>query len=67
MNAVAEALNRVADALFQCAKEQRKQSKLQEVAVHCSELMCEAQLANLDVTRQLEAALQGQVNASRAN
>ena len=64
-----DALNRVADALFACAKEQRVQSRLQERAVAISEEMLEMQKVNLAVSKALEAKLllEGAKDAGPAN
>ena len=51
------AINRVADALFACAHEQKRQTRLNERAVVVSEQMLEMQAANLAVTKLLEAKL----------
>lgn len=69
MRPVADALNRVADALFQCATEQRRQTRLQERAVAVSEQMLENQKVNLSVSRALEQKLmlEGAENAGSAN
>lgn len=56
-NDTAQALNRVADALFQCATEQRRQTRLQERAVTVSEKMLEMQQVNLNVSKALESRL----------
>ena len=56
-NPVAEALNRIADALFQQAKAHRAQVKLQERQVAIAEEMRDMQKANLAVTKYLEAEL----------
>lgn len=63
------ALNRVADALFACAKEQKRQTRLQERAVAVSEAMFEVQKVNLAVTKALEArlTLEGAQNAGPVN
>jgi len=68
-NAIADALNRAADALFQCATEQRRQTRLQERAVKVSEQMLENQKVNLAVSRALESKLmlEGAENAGSAN
>lgn len=50
-------LNRIADALFACAKELRSQSKLQERAVGVSERLLKIQEANLAVSQALEKKL----------
>ena len=61
---IAAALNRVADALFKCATEQKRQTRLQERAVSVSETMCQVQIDNSRVTKQLETALAEQARAS---
>lgn len=55
------AINRVADALFQVAKAQRLQVKVQERQCGFAEQMVALQKANLSVTRQLEAELAARV------
>ena len=52
-----DAINRVADALFAQAKEQRRQTTLQERAVTVSEAMLVMQRANLAVSQALEQKL----------
>ena len=51
------ALNRIADAIFACAKEQRQANKLSERAVACSEGLYELGKANMGVSRALEQKL----------
>lgn len=67
MKDVAAALNRVADALFKCATEQKRQTRLQERAVSVSETMCQVSLDSSRVTKQLEAALARRADADAAN
>ena len=57
MSAEVEALNRIADALFQQAKALRSNTKVFERQATCSEKMLEMQKANLAVTKLLEAKL----------
>lgn len=57
MKALADAVNRVADALFQCATEQRRQTRLQTRAVEVSEAMLASQQQNLRVSAALEQKL----------
>ena len=53
----AEALNRVADAIFACAKESRIANKLTERAVICSEGLHEMGKVNMSVSVALEKKL----------
>jgi hypothetical protein len=52
-----DALNRIADALFQQAKAYRAQVKVAEKQLLVAEAMKEMQEANLAVTKHLEAEL----------
>jgi hypothetical protein len=52
-----DALNRIADALFQQAKAYRAQVKVAEKQLAVAEAMKEMQEANLAVTKHLEAEL----------
>ena len=54
---VADALNRIADALFAQAKAQREGVKVSERQAAVQEEMCDLQKANLAVTMQLEQQL----------
>ena len=53
----AQALNRIADALFQQAKVSGRQLRVSERQAAIQEQFLELQQANLAVTKQLEAAL----------
>lgn len=59
------ALNRIADALFQLAKQQQRQNKLIERQVTVSESLLEMQQTNLRVTQHLEAELAARSAAER--
>ena len=54
---VADALNRLADATFQMAKQQKRTANAAEKSAIIAERMCQMQETNLNVTRELEMAL----------
>ena len=56
-NVIADAQNRIADALFQLAKANREQVKVSQRQLAVAEDMAEMQKANLAVTKHLEAEL----------
>lgn len=62
----ASALNRVADAIFQLAKQQGRHNKLTERQVEVAETLLAMQEANLRVTRHLEAELAARAAADRS-
>lgn len=64
-----EALNRIADAIFACAKEWRVANKLNERSVACSEGLYEMGKVNMGVSRALEHKLlsEGVDNAGSTN
>ena len=63
MGEEAKALNRMADALFKCATELKRQTRLHERSVTVSETMCSVTLQNSKVTAQLEEAMKRQLEA----
>ncbi len=67
MSVESDALNRIADALFQQAKATAKQNKLMERQIECTERMEEMQKANLAVTKHLEATLALQADDLRTS
>ena len=62
--AMADGLNRIADALFQQAKALREQNKNSARIAHATETSVECQVAQLGVTAKLEAALTAQSEAA---
>ena len=56
-DAVAAAVNRLADAQFQRASIEKKQLRVQEESLEVQKALLELQMVNLSVTRQLESAL----------
>lgn len=54
---VHQALNRIADAIFQRAAIEKKQLRLQEEHLDIQKALLELQMRNLAVTAHLEAAL----------
>jgi hypothetical protein len=57
MSGTADALNRIADALFQVAKEHRAQNSLAKRSLEMQEALLEMQRTNLAVSKHLEAEL----------